>query len=171
MMRLVEGVFYPYRFIYRGIYGGIFGWRLKTACRSGMCDTCRGKAVQIGRPFLCVARLSGFCASQGVLMRPMESRIFGVSFGVSIGVSGAPAKIPVAGPFSNPVSVFEAGFSLPEDYGRRASLRLTVCNEVRAPLWRPSEAVIITGLQKWLFKRSSDRAETTDTARQADGRR
>lgn len=105
--------FYPYRFIYRGIYGGIFGRRLKTACRSGMCDTCR----------------------------------------------------------ANPVSVFEAGFSLPEDYGRRASLRLTVCNEVRAPLWRPSEAVIITGLQKWLFKRSSDRAETTDTARQADGRR
>lgn len=34
--------FYPYRFIYRGIYGGIFGRRLKTACRSGVCDTCRG---------------------------------------------------------------------------------------------------------------------------------
>lgn len=34
--------FHPYRFIYRGIYGGIFGRRLKTACRSGMCDTCRG---------------------------------------------------------------------------------------------------------------------------------
>lgn len=111
--------FYPYRFIYRGIYGGIFGRRLKTACRSGMCDTCRE--------------------------------------------------------FSDPVSIFEAGFSLPEDYGRRASLRLTagrmVCNEVRAPLWWPSEAVIITGLQKRLLKRSSDRAETTDTARQEDGRR
>ena len=83
--------------------------------------------------------------------------------------------IPVAGPFSDPVSIFEAGFSLPEDYGRRASLRLTagrmVCNEVRAPLWWPSEAVIITGLQKRLLKRSSDRAETTDTARQEDGRR
>lgn len=82
--------FYPYRFIYRGIYGGIFGRRLKTACRSGMCDTCRAihlcKAVQVGRPFLCAARLSGFCASQGVLMRPMESRIFG---GL-LGWSGAP---------------------------------------------------------------------------------
>ena len=81
--------------------------------------------------------------------------------------------IPVA--FSDPVSIFEAGFSLPEYYGRRASLRLTagrmVCNEVRAPLWWPSEAVIITGLQKRLLKRSSDRAETTDTARQEDGRR
>ena len=66
-------------------------------------------------------------------------------------------------------------YPMPEDYGRRASLRLTagrmVCNEVRAPLWWPSEAVIITGLQKRLLKRSSDRAETTDTARQEDGRR
>lgn len=44
------------------------------------------KAVQVGRPFLCAARLSGFCASQGVLMRPMESRIFG---GL-LGWSGAP---------------------------------------------------------------------------------
>ena len=40
--------FYPYRFIYRGIYGGIFGRRLKTACRSGMCDTCR--AYTCARP-------------------------------------------------------------------------------------------------------------------------
>lgn len=105
------------------------------------------KAVQVGRPFLCAARLSGFCASQGVLMRPMESRIFG---GL-LGWSGAPPIIPVAGPFSDPVSVFEAGFSLLEDYGRRESLRLTagrmVCNEVRAPQWWPSEAVIITGFK------------------------
>lgn len=90
--------FYPYRFIYRGIYGGIFGRRLKTACRSGMCDTCRGKAVQIGRPFLCVARLSGFCASQGVLMRPMESRIFwGVFWGIYWGI-GCPRENSCRGP-------------------------------------------------------------------------
>ena len=56
------------------------------------------KAVQIGRPFLCVARLSGFCASQGVLMRPMESRIFwGVFWGIYWGI-GCPRENSCRGP-------------------------------------------------------------------------
>ena len=141
--------FYPYRFIYRGIYGGIFGRRLKTACRSGMCDTCRAP-VQ-GRPSwaafpLCSKAFGVLCVSGRVDASHGVPYFWG-----AFGVVGRPPIIPVAGPFSDPVSVFEAGFSLLEDYGRRESLRLTagrmVCNEVRAPLWWPSEAVIITGFK------------------------